>query len=73
MKNYPNGSEQAFCKLCYISLVLRKATLVSHQDPEKHKGNARAVQMSRPSSVAKITIYISIYIGVLDKIMWGIF
>ena len=47
----------------YYLMYKNISTLVSHQDPEKHKRNARASKTSRPLFAAKITIYILEYWG----------
>ena len=48
--------------------------LVSHQDPEKCKRNARAVQMPRPLPVEKKKLpFMFQCIRVLEEIMWRFF
>ncbi len=53
VKQDPQGTEQAFYHLCRATLVPKKATLVSHQQSEKHKKRAQAAQMTKPLQVKR--------------------
>ena len=72
MKNDPNGNEQAFCKLCHISLVPKRPHLSLIKILKNTKGMLELYNCLDPYLSQKLP-FIFWCVGVLEEIMVGHF